>query len=66
MNPIHGNSIYDPMFHTYVDIRSARGQRLYATYAHLLDRHAAARHTKKRNSTSRNETSRTERDPKKR
>jgi hypothetical protein len=42
MNPIHGDLIYDPVFHTYVDIRSARGQRLYATYAHVhAARHAA-------------------------
>lgn len=48
MNPIRGNLIYDPAFHAYVDIRSARGQRLFETYSRILAAQRGAPHGQKR------------------
>ena len=51
MNPLLGmHAIYDPVFHNYVDVRSERGQRLYATYARLN----AARQAPRKRIISRN------------
>ena len=45
--------IYDPVFHTYVDVRSARGQRLHGIYSRLRAAQHAP-HGQKRGADRRN------------